>query len=142
MRYFNNLDDPPPRKSAGYCSSWAKLRKGSYFPAFLEARKTAEKALVAVVQEAYVQGVSTRSVDELVKAEGCVQLLGKARQLRDIAFAVTKMNAVHGIAQQDRGSAKIVDPAHAFLALDRQGSFLAALVHGTEDCYSGLPIGL
>ncbi len=37
-----------------------KLRKGSYFPAFLEARKTAEKALVAVVQEAYVQGVSTR----------------------------------------------------------------------------------
>ena len=47
-----------------------KLRKGSYFPAFLEARKTAEKALVAVVQEAYVQGVSTRSVDELVKAMG------------------------------------------------------------------------
>ena len=47
-----------------------KLRKGSYFPAFLDARKTAEKALVAVVQEAYVQGVSTRSVDELVKAMG------------------------------------------------------------------------
>ena len=47
-----------------------KLRKGSYFPAFLEPRKTAEKALVAVVQEAYVQGVSTRSVDELVKAMG------------------------------------------------------------------------
>jgi len=47
-----------------------KLRKGSYFPAFLEPRKIAEKALVAVVQEAYVQGVSTRSVDELVKAMG------------------------------------------------------------------------
>ncbi len=47
-----------------------KLRKGSYFPAFLEPRKTAERALVAVVQEAYVQGVSTRSVDELVKAMG------------------------------------------------------------------------
>ena len=47
-----------------------KLRKGSYFPGFLEPRKTAEKALVAVVQEAYVQGVSTRSVDELVKAMG------------------------------------------------------------------------
>ena len=47
-----------------------KLRQGSYFPAFLEPRKTAEKALVAVVQEAYVQGVSTRSVDELVKAMG------------------------------------------------------------------------
>lgn len=47
-----------------------KLRRGSYFPGFLEPRRTAEKALTAVVQEAYVQGVSTRSVDELVKAMG------------------------------------------------------------------------
>src|SRR5579885_1096531 len=47
-----------------------KLRKGSYFPAFLEPRRLAEKALRAVVQEAYVQGVSTRSVDDLVKAMG------------------------------------------------------------------------
>lgn len=47
-----------------------KLRKGSYFPAFLEPRRLAEKALAAVVQEAYVQGVSTRSVDDLVKAMG------------------------------------------------------------------------
>src|SRR5690606_20059543 len=44
--------------------------KGSYFPGFLEPRRTAEKALAAVIQEAYVQGVSTRSVDELVKAMG------------------------------------------------------------------------
>src|SRR6201984_1288459 len=47
-----------------------KLRKGSYFPGFLEPRRVAEKALTAVIQEAYVQGVSTRSVDELVKAMG------------------------------------------------------------------------
>ena len=47
-----------------------KLRKGSYFPTFLEPRRTAEKALVAVIQEAYVQGISTRSVDDLVKAMG------------------------------------------------------------------------
>jgi len=47
-----------------------KLRQGSYFPAFLEPRRTAEKALAAVIQEAYIQGVSTRSVDELVKAMG------------------------------------------------------------------------
>lgn len=40
-----------------------KLRKGSYLPAFLEPRRTAEKALAAVIQEAYIQGVSTRSVD-------------------------------------------------------------------------------
>src|SRR3712207_4711518 len=44
-----------------------KLRQGSYFPPFLEARKTAEKALVAVIQEAWVGGVSTRRVDDLVQ---------------------------------------------------------------------------
>ena len=44
-----------------------KLRKGSYFPAFLEPRRLAEKALTAVIQEAYIQGISTRSVDDLVK---------------------------------------------------------------------------
>ena len=47
-----------------------KLRKGSYFPAFLEPRRMAEKALTAVIQEAYVQGISTRSVDDLVQAMG------------------------------------------------------------------------
>jgi transposase-like protein len=47
-----------------------KLRKGSYFPGFLEPRRMAEKALTAVIQEAYVQGVSTRSVDDLVRAMG------------------------------------------------------------------------
>ncbi len=47
-----------------------KLRKGSYFPAFLEPRRTSEKALTAVIQEAYIQGISTRSVDDLVKAMG------------------------------------------------------------------------
>ncbi|WP_395713774.1 IS256 family transposase [Reyranella sp.] len=47
-----------------------RLRKGSYFPSFLEPRRMAEKALTAVIQEAYIQGISTRSVDELVKAMG------------------------------------------------------------------------
>ncbi len=47
-----------------------RLRKGTYFPGFLEPRRTAEKALTAVIQEAYVQGVSTRSVDDLVRAMG------------------------------------------------------------------------
>jgi transposase-like protein len=47
-----------------------KLRKGSYFPEFLEPRRVSEKALTAVVQEAYIQGISTRSVDELVRAMG------------------------------------------------------------------------
>ena len=47
-----------------------KLRKGSYFPGFLEPRRMAEKALAAVIQEAYIQGVSARSVDDLVQAMG------------------------------------------------------------------------
>ena len=47
-----------------------RVRRGSYFPGFLEPRRMAEKALTAVIQEAYIQGVSTRSVDELVKAMG------------------------------------------------------------------------
>ena len=47
-----------------------KLRRGSYFPGFLEPRRLTEKALTAVIQEAYIQGISTRSVDDLVKALG------------------------------------------------------------------------
>lgn len=47
-----------------------KLRSGSYFPSFLEPRRMTEKALTAVIQEAYIQGVSTRSVDALVQALG------------------------------------------------------------------------
>lgn len=47
-----------------------RLRRGSYFPGFLEPRRMAEKALTAVIQEAYIQGISTRSVDDLVQAMG------------------------------------------------------------------------
>ena len=47
-----------------------KMRSGAYFPGFLEPRKTVEKALVAVIQEAWIAGVSTRKVDELVQAMG------------------------------------------------------------------------
>ena len=47
-----------------------KLRFGSYVPSFLEPRRLTEKALTAVIQEAYIQGVSTRSVDDLVQAIG------------------------------------------------------------------------
>ena len=48
-----------------------KLREGSYFPSLLEPRRRSEKALLAVVQQAYVEGVSTRRVDDLVKSLGC-----------------------------------------------------------------------
>jgi len=49
-----------------------RVRDGSYFPALLDPRRRAERALVAVVQEAYVHGVSTRRVDDLVQALGIV----------------------------------------------------------------------
>ena len=48
-----------------------KLRQGSYFPALLEPRRRSERALLAVVQQAYVEGVSTRRVDDLVRSLGC-----------------------------------------------------------------------
>ena len=45
-----------------------KLRKGSYFPGFLELRHLAKKALTALIEDAYIEGISTRSVDDMVKA--------------------------------------------------------------------------
>ena len=48
-----------------------KLREGSYFPSLLEPRRRSERVLLAVIQQAYVGGVSTRRVDDLVKALGC-----------------------------------------------------------------------
>ena len=47
-----------------------RLRTGSYFPSFLEPRRSVEKALTAVIQEAYIHGISTRSMDDLVQAMG------------------------------------------------------------------------
>ena len=48
-----------------------KLREGSYFPSLLEPRRRSERALLAVIQQAYIEGVSTRRVDDLIKALGC-----------------------------------------------------------------------
>lgn len=59
-----------------------KLRQGSYFPSFLEPRRTVEKALVGVIQEAYLQGVSTRSVDDLVRAMGGASGISKSEVSR------------------------------------------------------------
>ena len=51
-------------------SAIPNIRRGSYFPSFLEPRKRSEQALVSVVQEAYVAGVSTRKVDQVVESLG------------------------------------------------------------------------
>jgi transposase-like protein len=79
-----------------------KLRKGSYFPAFLEPRRACEKALTAVIQEAYVHGVSTRSVDDLVKAMGMT--------------GISK-------SQVSRLCAEIDERVHAFLSRPIEGSW-------------------
>src|SRR5258708_16433119 len=64
-----------------------KLRAGSYFPPFLEARKTTEKALVAVIQEAWIGGGSTRPGDEIAQAVGISRIsksqVSKLRQKND-----------------------------------------------------------
>ncbi len=79
-----------------------KLRNVSYFPAFLEPRRASEKALTAVIQEAYVHGVSTRSVDDLVKAMGMT--------------GISK-------SQVSRLCAEIDERVHAFLSRPIEGSW-------------------
>jgi len=78
-----------------------KLRKGSYFPGFLEPRRLAEKALSAVIQEAYVHGVSTRSVDDLVKAMGQILERAKNRPIYEVEAAdVTVADMIHYLKDQ------------------------------------------
>ena len=67
-----------------------KLRQGSYFPPFLEPRKTSEKALVAVIQEAWVGGVSTRRVDDLVQAD-TFEIVGVKRRHREQESKASKI---------------------------------------------------
>ena len=59
-----------------------KLRKGSFFPSILEPRRRIDQALYAVVMEAYVNGVSTRSVDDLVEALGAASGIKKSEVSR------------------------------------------------------------
>ena len=61
-----------------------KLRRGSFFPSILEPRRRIDQALYAVVMEAYVHGVSTRSVDELVEAMGSKAGISKSEVSRGI----------------------------------------------------------
>lgn len=59
-----------------------KLRRGSFFPSMLEPRRRIDKALYAVIMEAYVAGVSTRSVDDLVAALGAESGISKSEVSR------------------------------------------------------------
>ena len=68
-----------------------KLRRGSYFPSFLQPRKRSEQALVSVVQQAYVCGVSTRRVDQLVESLGL--RLSKSEVIRICALLDEQVQA-------------------------------------------------
>ncbi|GAA3102819.1 hypothetical protein GCM10010520_54950 [Rhizobium viscosum] len=92
-----------------------KLRTGSYFPSFLEPRRMAEKALTAVIQEAYIQGVSTRSVDDLVKAMGM--------------SGISK-------SQVSRLCEEIDDKVKAFLARPIEGEWPYLWIDATYPCTS------
>jgi len=69
-----------------------RLRLGSYFPSFLEPRRRAEQALLAVIQEAYVHGVSTRKVEDLVQALG-IPTLSKSEVSRVCQALDTQVEA-------------------------------------------------
>ena len=87
-----------------------KLRKGSYFPAFLEPRRMAEKALAAVIQEAYVQGVSTRSVDAPIKGSSAsvsTQLLLSGNDFSGYFWPLFLAGS-----EQLRDNRRITDAAH------------------------------
>ena len=70
-----------------------KLRSGSFFPVLLERRRRIDQALFAVVMEAYVHGVSTRSVDDLVKALGSDTGISKSEVSRICAALGTELDA-------------------------------------------------
>jgi transposase-like protein len=74
-----------------------KIRQGSYFPSFLEPRRRSEQALLAVVQQAYVCGVSTRRVDQLVESLG----------LRVSKSEVSRRTDVVGIFRDDQSLVRL-----------------------------------
>ena len=73
-----------------------KLRKGSFFPSILEPRRRIDQALYAVVMEAYVHGVSTRAVDELVAALGVSSGISRSEVVSDLWSSWTRWSTRSG----------------------------------------------
>lgn len=91
-----------------------RVRDGGYYPALLEPRRRGERALVAVVQEAYVNGVSTRRVDDLVKALGMsgisksqVSRLCQALDTEVERFRTRKLDGTYAYVQLDATFVKV-----------------------------------
>src|SRR5512132_1105009 len=107
-----------------------KLRKGSYFPCFLEPRRVAEKALTAVIQEAYIEGVSMRSVDDLVKALG-MSGISKSHERH---FQEPSLASVRRDRRQGQGLPRPASRRRLALSVDRR--------HLHEGSSSGRPCRL
>jgi putative transposase len=75
-----------------------RVRDSSYFPSLLEPRRRAERALSAVVQEAYVRGISTRKVDDLVRALG-MEGISKSLRSADSARSSTRRWSASGVGR-------------------------------------------
>jgi transposase-like protein len=80
-----------------------KLRQGSYFRSLLEPRRRHDRALLAVVQEAYVHGVSTRNVDALAQALG-LNGISKDQVSRDAVMVGTVLGTGGSMYREARGS--------------------------------------
>ena len=80
-----------------------KLRQGSFFPSILERRRRIDRALYAVVMEAYVHGVSTRKVDDLVKALGGASGISKSEVSRICTGLDEELEAVPDPPARPRG---------------------------------------
>jgi transposase-like protein len=98
-----------------------KLRQGSYFPGFLEPRKRSEQALVSVIQEAYVNGVSTRKVDQLVQALGLegvskstVSRIAQELDARITAFRERPLDGRYPSVGRDARTVKVRDGDRVF----------------------------
>ena len=88
-----------------------ELRTGSYFPSFLEPRRMAEKALTAVIQEAYIQGVSTRSVDDLARAMGMGGI--SKSQVSRLCVEMPRSNSISSTRRRLNGNRKYSHTAWA-----------------------------
>src|ERR1700741_509856 len=108
-----------------------KLRTGSFFPSLLERRRRVDQALFAVVMEAYLHGVSTRKVDDLVKALGAPSGISKSEVSRICADLDEEVGAFRdrSLAQADGGI------AYPYVFLD------ATYCKGAGEPAGGLPGG-
>ena len=124
-----------------------RLRRGSYFPSFLEPRRTTERALTAVIQEAYIHGVSTRAVDDLVQAMGmsgvsksqvsrlCAELDERVGGFLGRFFAVEQIEEVCGLAEVGAHGRQVlaltgavmITHQHAHLGRDRKAARVVAV---------------